>query len=43
MNVSFARATTSIVVTMSQIERAFERGGKAQPDLSDVRFPILST
>lgn len=36
---SFAQATGSIVVTISQIDRAFEHSGKPMPDLTDVRLP----
>jgi replicative DNA helicase len=35
----FARTTGATIIAMSQIDRSFDRTGKALPDLSDVRLP----
>jgi replicative DNA helicase len=36
---SFAGATGSIIVALSQIDRAFESTGKSLPELADIRLP----
>lgn len=36
---AFAKRSGAIIVLISQIDRAFEKSGKALPDLSDVRLP----
>lgn len=36
---SFARATGSIIVALSQIDRSFEAAGRRFPELADIRLP----
>ena len=35
----YAKATSAIIVLISQVDRAFELTGKPMPDLSDIRRP----